>query len=53
MTEEAAATAEIATQRRRPDLLGMTFLGTIAIVMLAWIAALIWAATAILNWLVS
>jgi hypothetical protein len=52
MTQEAAE-ADVSTQRQTPDLLGITFLGTIAIVMLAWIGGLIWAAIAMLNWLTS
>lgn len=52
MTQEAAE-ADVSTQRQRPDLLGIAFLGTIAIVMLAWIGGLIWAAMAMLNWLTS
>ena len=38
---------------RKADLHGLAFLATIAIVMTAWIAALIWAAMAFLTWLVS
>lgn len=53
MTPEAAAEADASAQRQRPDLLGIAFLGTIGIVMLAWIGGLIWAAAAMLNWLAS
>ncbi|APG12145.1 hypothetical protein JQ582_04150 [Bradyrhizobium japonicum] len=52
MTQEAAAEAHVPTRRARPDLFGATFLATIGIVMLAWIAGLVWAAIAFFNWLV-
>lgn len=52
MTQEAAAEAHVPTRRARPDLIGTTFLATIGIVMLAWIAGLVWAALAFFNWLV-
>ncbi|MCP3399787.1 hypothetical protein [Bradyrhizobium sp. CCGB20] len=51
MTQEAAE-AHVPTQRARPDLFGATLLVTIGIVMLAWIAGLVWAAIAFFNWLV-
>ncbi|WP_441236032.1 hypothetical protein [Bradyrhizobium sp. 930_D9_N1_4] len=50
MTQEAAA--HVPTQRERSDLFSATFLVTIGIVMLAWIAGLVWAAIAFFNWLV-
>lgn len=53
MTQEAAASANVPTQRPRTDLLGIAYLGTIGIVMLAWIAGLVWGAMAFFNWLVS
>jgi hypothetical protein len=53
MTQEAAASANAPTQRQRGDLLGIAYLGTIAIVMLAWIAGLVWGAMAFFNWLVA
>ncbi|MCP1766337.1 hypothetical protein [Bradyrhizobium japonicum] len=52
MTQEAAAEAHVPTRRARPDLFGATFRATIGIVMLAWIAGLVWAAIAFFNWLV-
>ena len=52
MTQEAAAEAHVPTQRVRSDMFGATFLATIGIVMLAWIAGLVWAAIAFFNWLV-
>lgn len=52
MTQEAAAEAHVPTQRLRSDLVGATFLATVGIVMLAWIAGLVWAAIAFFNWLV-
>ncbi|MBR0958873.1 hypothetical protein [Bradyrhizobium japonicum] len=53
MTRKAAAEIVVPTQRHRSDLLGIAYLGTIAIVMLAWIAGLVWAAIAFFSWLVS
>ena len=53
MTQEAAAEVNVARQRERSDLLGNAYLATIGIVMLAWIAGLVWAAIAFFNWLVS
>ncbi|UFS86762.1 hypothetical protein LPJ38_24215 [Bradyrhizobium daqingense] len=53
MTHKAAADVVVPTPRQRPDLLGITYLGTITIVMLAWIGGLVWASIAFFNWLVS
>jgi hypothetical protein len=53
MTREAAAEAHVPTQRERSDLFSVTLLATIGIVMLAWIAGLVWGAMAFFNWLVS
>ncbi|MCJ9731284.1 hypothetical protein [Bradyrhizobium sp. PRIMUS42] len=53
MTQDAAASANVPTQRHRSDLVGVAYLGTIGIVMLAWIAGLVWGAIAFFNWLVS
>ena len=53
MTQEAAAEIAVPTQRERSDPLGIAYLATIGIVMLAWIAGLVWAAIAFFNWLVS
>ena len=52
MTQEATAEAYVPTRRVRLDLFGATFLATIGIVMLAWIAGLVWVAIAFFNWLV-
>ncbi|WP_314959599.1 hypothetical protein [Bradyrhizobium cosmicum] len=52
MRQEVAAEAHVPTQRVRPDLFGAAFLATIGILMLAWIAGLVWAAIAFFNWLV-
>ena len=49
MRDEAPAPAPT----RKADLHGLAFLATIAIVMTAWIGALVWAAMAFLSWLVS
>lgn len=53
MAQHAAASANVPTPRRRSDLLGIAYLGTIGIVMLAWIAALVWGTMAFFNWLVA
>jgi len=53
MTREAAAEAHVPTQRKRTDVFGVTFLATIGIVMLAWIAGLVWGLMAFMTWLVS
>ncbi len=53
MTQEATASANVPAQRQRSDLLGFAYLGTVGIVMLAWIAGLVWGAMAFFNWLVS
>ncbi|MBR1288077.1 hypothetical protein QIH93_18190 [Bradyrhizobium ottawaense] len=52
MKQEAAAPANVPTRRQRTDLLGIAYLGTIGIVMLTWIAGLVWGAIAFFNWLV-
>ena len=43
----------VPTQPVRSDPFGVVFLATIAVVMLAWIAGLVWAAMAFFNWLVA
>ncbi|SFV01344.1 hypothetical protein SAMN05192541_109336 [Bradyrhizobium arachidis] len=53
MTQETASEADVPAPRQRPDLLGIAYLGTIGIVMLAWICGLVWAAIAFFSWLVS
>ncbi|MBR0845151.1 hypothetical protein JQ607_33585 [Bradyrhizobium liaoningense] len=53
MRREAAAKADDRTQRPRSDVLSMTRLATIGIVMLAWIAGLVWSVMAFMDWLVS
>lgn len=53
MTEEAAAEAHVPSSRDRSDLVGVTFLATIGIVMLAWVGGLVWAAISFFNWLVA
>ncbi|PDT87445.1 hypothetical protein CO669_25090 [Bradyrhizobium sp. Y36] len=57
MAQQAAASANAPTRRPRIglriDLLGIAYLGTIGIVMLAWIAGLVWGAMAFFNWLVA
>jgi hypothetical protein len=50
---EAATRADAAASSRKTDLHGLACLATIAIVMTAWIGALVWAAMAFLSWLVS
>lgn len=53
MTQEAAAEIAVPTRRERSDPLGIAYLATIGIVMLAWITGLVWAAIAFFGWLVS
>jgi len=61
MAQQAAASANVPTRRPRIgpriglkiDLLGIAYLGTIGIVMLAWLAGLVWGAMAFFNWLVA
>lgn len=53
MTHKAAAETVPPTQPHRHDLLGIAYLGTIAIVMLAWISGLVWGTIAFFTWLVS
>ena len=53
MTQEAAAEIAVPAPRERSDPLGIAYLATIGIVMLAWIAGLVWAAIAFFGWLVS
>ena len=50
---EAATRADAPASSRKTDLHGLAFLATIAIVMTAWIGALVLAAMAFLSWLVS
>jgi hypothetical protein len=53
MTQDAAASAKVPTRRQKGDLLGIAYLGTIGVVMLAWFAGLVWGAMAFFNWLVA
>ncbi|MBR0741119.1 hypothetical protein JQ581_29730 [Bradyrhizobium liaoningense] len=53
MTHRAATDVVAPTERQKPDLLGIAYLGTITVVMLAWIGGLVWAAIAFFSWLVS
>ncbi|OPY95727.1 hypothetical protein A5906_07075 [Bradyrhizobium sacchari] len=53
MAQQAAAEARAPTQRQRSDLFGIACLAAIGLVMLAWIAGLVWGAMAFFNWLVS
>jgi hypothetical protein len=56
MTQEAeTATNEAATQEPHwsADLLGLAYLGTLGIVMAAWISGLMWAGTQAVKWLIS
>lgn len=52
LTRQQAA-AQTSASSRKAELHGLAFLATIAIVMTAWIGALVWAAMAFLSWLVS
>ena len=52
-TELAAASeAEPRVPRRMPDLLGVAYLATRGSVMTVWVGGLIWAAVAVVQWLV-
>ncbi len=53
MAREAAAEVHVPTRRVRSDLVGAAFLAAIGIVMLAWIAGLVWATMTFFNWLVA
>ncbi len=56
MTREAEAAApevDVQIGRRNTDLLGIAYLGTMAVVMTAWIGSLIWAASQVAMWLMS
>lgn len=53
MTQEAAAEVHVPSQRVKSDPFGAAFLAAIGIVMLAWIAGLVWATMAFFNWLVA
>ena len=53
MTQETATEADLPAPRQRSDLLGIAYLGTIAVAMLAWISGLVWGAMAFFSWLVS
>ncbi|WP_100213515.1 hypothetical protein [Bradyrhizobium liaoningense] len=39
--------------RHSSNLLGIAYLGTIGVVMVAWIGSLVWATMAFFSWLVS
>ncbi|MGY8665564.1 hypothetical protein Q3C01_24820 [Bradyrhizobium sp. UFLA05-109] len=51
---EAAATnsADAQAPRSSRDLLGIAYLATTGVVMLAWIGGLIWAGVAVVSWLI-
>ncbi|WP_025036199.1 hypothetical protein [Bradyrhizobium sp. DOA9] len=53
MTRKAATEVIVPTQRHRMGLRGVAYLGTIGVVMVAWIAGLVWASIAFFDWLVS
>lgn len=53
MTKEAEASANVPSRRHRGDLQGIAYLGITGIVMLAWIAGLIWGLLAFFNWLLA
>ncbi|MCP3469933.1 hypothetical protein NLM33_06270 [Bradyrhizobium sp. CCGUVB1N3] len=50
--EAAATDADAQAPRRSRDLLGVAYLATIGVVMVAWIGALIWAGVAVVSWLI-
>ncbi|WP_440640227.1 hypothetical protein ACSHT2_02470 [Bradyrhizobium sp. PUT101] len=53
MTRKAATEVIVQKPRHGSDLLDITYLGTIGVVMLAWIGSLVWATIAFFGWLVS
>ncbi|MGY8631804.1 hypothetical protein RAD15_04790 [Bradyrhizobium sp. 14AA] len=53
MRQQTATEAHARTGRERSDLFGVTVLATIGVVMLAWVAGLVWAAIAFFDWLVA
>ncbi|MDA9421171.1 MULTISPECIES: hypothetical protein [Bradyrhizobium] len=53
MTRKAASEVIVPKRRHSSDLLGIAYLGTIGVVMLAWIGSLVWATIAFFSWLVS
>jgi hypothetical protein len=52
---ELAATSEAEPHapRRLADLLGVAYLATLGVVMTVWVAGLVWAAVAVVGWMVS
>jgi len=48
-----ATDAEPRDPRRLSDLLGFAYLATVGIVMTIWVGGLIWAAVAVVGWMVS
>jgi hypothetical protein len=53
MTQKAEGAAQADVSPRKADAVGLALLGTIVLVMTAWIGGLVWALIAFLNWLVS
>jgi hypothetical protein len=48
-----ASQVEPHAPRRLADLLGIAYLATLGIVMTIWVGGLIWAAVAVVEWMVS
>lgn len=48
-----ASEVEPREPRRFSDLLGFAYLATVGIVMTIWVGGLIWAAVAVVGWMVS
>lgn len=53
MTRKAATEGIVPTRRRRAVLLRVAYLGTIGVIMVAWITGLVWASISFFDWLVS
>lgn len=53
MTRKAATEIIVPTQRRRVNLRGIVYLGTVGVVTVAWISGLVWGTIAFFSWLVS
>lgn len=53
MAQKAEAAARAGASSRKTDLFGLALLAAIVLVMTVWIGGLVWAAMALLTWLVS
>lgn len=53
MTRKAATEIIVPTQRHPTSMLRVACLGTLGVVMVAWISGLVWGTIAFFSWLVS